>query len=401
VARLQTARTVYELLAEDGTVLAELADDQVRAQVLDADGQEAEVSVWREIEVEQRDGGPEVLVAVAEELQRAGARPATVGSKVAQLLGDRLADGPDLPPEDQTDGVRRRSPAGDVVRAYLATHVEAMLAADPRVRLDEPDSVHKMRVATRRLRSTLRSFRVVLDEDRARDLDARLKTLAATLGVPRDKEVQLERLLGELDEQPDTLVLGPVRARLEERLGSERLRGHDAALAELKSRTYRQLVDDLIDFVRTGISAPPATEPARDVLPKLVAKRYRRLDRRVRDALDLDGAAADEALHGARKAAKRARYAAEALVPVWGADAKAMAKQMEAVQEVLGEHQDSVVAQELLRDLGVATQAAADESAFTFGLLTGLEQAAARDSRHTFETVWAEASRRKHRRWLR
>ena len=74
---------------------------------------------------------------------------------------------------------------------------------------------------------------------------------------------------------------------------------------------------------------------------------------------------------------------------------------MEAVQEVLGEHQDSVVAQELLRDRGVATQAASDESAFTFGLLTGLEQAAARDSRRAFEKVWAEASRRKHRRWLR
>jgi CHAD domain-containing protein len=404
VVRMQTRRTLHNLLAVDGSVLAELADDSVRAQVLDPTGdanerQEAEVSIWREVEVELREGGIDVLAAVGAELERAGARPASVGSKVASVLGSRLAAGPDFPPADP---LARRTPAGEVIRAYLNQHVEAMVASDPRVRLDEPDSVHKMRVATRRLRSTLRSFRVLLDEHRAGDLDSRLRELAATLGIPRDKEVQIERLLSELGEQPESLVLGPVQRRIEERLGAERRDGHDGVLRELRSTSYARLLDDLLDFVRTGVlTSGPAAKPAKEILPALVRKRYRRLAQRIEHASRLEGADQDVALHSARKAAKRARYAAEALIPVFGDDATGFAERMESVQEVLGNQQDGVVSQQVLRDLALRAQHAPDESAFTYGLLVGVEQARTRDARAALKGVWREAVRKQHRRWLR
>ncbi|HZB51746.1 MAG TPA: CHAD domain-containing protein [Mycobacteriales bacterium] len=82
------------------------------------------------------------------------------------------------------------------------------------------------------------------------------------------------------------------------------------------------------------------------------------------------------ALHEARKAAKRARYAAEAVAPVAGAPATRLAKGMEDVQELLGAHHDSVVTRELLLRSGLAAQAAG-ESAFTYGLLYERESAAA------------------------
>jgi CHAD domain-containing protein len=397
VARLQTHRTLRRVLGPDDVVLAEVADDEVRAQLLDGETQ-LEESVWREVEVELVDGDSGLLRTIGRGLRRAGARPAKSGSKIAYLLGDRLAAGPDLP---EPAGSGPKTPSREVVRGYLTQHVNAMLAADPRVRLDEPDAVHKMRVASRRIRSTLRSFSTLLDAERAADLGERLRGLSGELGVPRDREVQLQRLLEEVSDQPDALVHGPVRRRLEERLGGERLRGHDAVLKLLRGSGYAELLDDLLDFVHTGVRTDgPARRPAKDVLPRLLRKRYRRLAHRIALAQEADGSERDAALHSAQKAAKRLRYAAEALSPAFGKDAAVLASRTEDVQEVLGEHQDSVVAQALLRDLSLAAHEAPDESSFTFGLLIGLEQTRARDARADLEDVWRRLSRKRHRRWL-
>lgn len=96
-------------------------------------------------------------------------------------------------------------------------------------------------------------------------------------------------------------------------------------------------------------------------------------------------------MHEARKAAKRARYAAEAARPSLGKPAKRFAKRVKAVQSLLGDHQDSVVARGALRDLGVQAHAAG-ESAFTWGLLHGQEEAAGAAREREFPEVWARAS---------
>ena len=107
----------------------------------------------------------------------------------------------------------------------------------------------------------------------------------------------------------------------------------------------------------------------------------------------------DVRLHEVRKAAKRARYAAEALTPLYRGEAKQFAKAAKGVQSVLGDHQDSVVTQQVLRRLGVQAHLAG-ENGFSFGRLHGLEQADADRTRAEFEVAWSRVSRRKIRRWF-
>ena len=88
----------------------------------------------------------------------------------------------------------RRSPAGEVVLAYVRDQVAAISRYDPLVRRDEPDAVHQMRVATRRARSALQAFGSIIEPAVTRPLCAELKWLGVTLGQARDTEVLLARL---------------------------------------------------------------------------------------------------------------------------------------------------------------------------------------------------------------
>lgn len=119
---------------------------------------------------------------------------------------------------------------------------------------------------------------------------------------------------------------------------------------------------------------------------------YARLATRVARALEQPpGEGRDLALHEARKAAKRTRYAAEAARPALGRPARTFAKRVKAVQKILGDHQDSVVARDALRTLAARAHGAG-ESAFTWGLLYGQEEAAAADRERELPGIWARAS---------
>jgi CHAD domain-containing protein len=258
-----------------------------------------------------------------------------------------------------------------------------------------------MRVATRRMRSTLSTFGRVLDAPGVEDLEQRLRELAAALGVVRDAEVLLERFDARLDSLPPELVLGPVRDRLHQSLAADRLQGRTALLATLSSSAYGRLLDDLTDLVASEPKAAgPRSRPAKDVLPKLVAHRYRKLARRASRAATATGSDRALALHQTRKSAKQLRYAAEAVEQAFGRPAAALAKQAEAIQEILGEHQDSVVASQRLKILSITANASEGESAFTYGVLVGLEQEAGNAARQEFDDDWKEASRKRYRRWL-
>src|SRR5512143_380231 len=401
VARLQTLRTAYRLRDAEGADAAEVVDDYVHAQTLGEPGAATGTDEWREVEVELKGTGDRALLdAVGQALRAAGARPAATASKLARLLGPRLSAGPDLPPP--AGRLTPRTPAGEVVGAYVRAQVAALLAADPRVRRHEEDAVHKMRVASRRLRSTFTTFRSLLGDGAALgDLDAELRRLAAVLGASRDREVLLDRLRAELAAQPSELVLGPVAARIEQTLLPELLRAREEGVAELRGERYYKLVEALLDLVARLPRTGPAAGRARDVLPPLVRRVYRRLAKRVAAAEHAPpGQARDVAYHDARKAAKRLRYAAEALAPAFGPDAAALARQAEAVQEVLGERQDAVVARPVLRELGLAAQAAEGENGFTFGLLLGVGQCRATLAERDLAGVWRQASRRRYHRWL-
>jgi CHAD domain-containing protein len=395
VARLRTARSVYRLTGTgpDGAevVLAEVADDRVVAEAFGSDG---EVTAWRELEVELVDGDPDLLGVVERELLESGAQPGMSASKLARALGARLAPRPARP------RLRKKSAAGLVVGAALRDHVEELTGQDPRVRLDEPDSVHQMRVATRRLRSLLAAYRPLYDRSVAEPVRGELKWLGGVLGAARDAEVLRERLRAAVAEEPDELVLGPVAARIDTEFTKTYREAHEQVVAALDSPRYLALLESLDALV----TSPPWTDRAGRPATREVPRRVRRTWGRVRDATRhsaaVPAAGRAEALHEVRKAAKRARYASEAVQPLFGSPAKRFGSQMKAVQTHLGELQDSVAARGVLRTVAVRAFLAGENS-FTYGRLDAREQANGAAVTQGFDPVWAKASSRRLRRWLR
>ncbi|MEU0217874.1 CYTH domain-containing protein, partial [Streptomyces sp. NPDC006265] len=156
VVRLRSARAVRHLLDADGRLLAEVSVDTVHAERLTGRGGEAQ---WTEVEVELADGrDPALLDKVEKRLRKAGVRPSASSSKLARAL-EETAPGK----RRKSAHVRRSVTAGDHVLAYVRTQRDAIVELDPAVRRDAEDSVHSMRVATRRMRSTFKSFGAILD----------------------------------------------------------------------------------------------------------------------------------------------------------------------------------------------------------------------------------------------
>ncbi|MFF1412844.1 CHAD domain-containing protein [Streptomyces sp. NPDC058289] len=380
--RLLSSRHVSHLLDADGALLAELSTDAVRAERADA------TAAWTEVEVELADGAdPALLDAVEKTFRKAGLRVSDAPSKLARALTETGGE-----PSARTTGADTglaEDTMGAHVLAYLREQRDTLIAQDPAVRRGLPDSVHQMRVATRRLRSAFKTYRRILDPAETGPIGEELRWLAAELGVARDQEVLLERIQTRLDELPRTLVLGPVRGRLKIWNVARRTGSRRAALAALDSRRHVALLNALDALLADPPLQKAAARPAESALPAAVLGDYERLAGRIEAALSLDpGEGRDLALHEARKAAKRARYAAEAAAPALGKPARKLGKVVKAVQSLLGDHQDGVVAREALR--GVAVQAAgAGESSFTWGVLHAREEALAERRERELPQVWA------------
>lgn len=258
------------------------------------------------------------------------------------------------------------SSAAEVVLSYLRDEVAAIARYDPLVRRDEPDAVHQMRVATRRTRSALQAFGRIIDRDETRPLCAELKWLAAVLGQPRDTEVMRDLLEASLAGVPPALVAGPVEARIAAHFTAELARAGKTAVAALDGRRYRRLRDDLDGLLARPPLTPLAERKAGEVLAKPVRRAGRRLLRALAAVPEADDR--DVALHEARKAAKRARYAAEAAMPALAAAASRQAAAAKDLQQVLGDHHDSVVARAVLLDLAGKAREAGEDT-FTYGLM--------------------------------
>jgi CHAD domain-containing protein len=398
VAEVRTERTVHRLVDATGHALLEVVDDRVQARRIrpapgsgDAAGAP---TTWREVEVELVDGAPDLLDAVGERLRGIGAKPAGAASKLDRVLGPD-GDG------DEAPRLTGRSPAGEVVRAYLAEQDEQLRAQDLRVRLGAPDSVHRARVAARRLRNALRTFGTLFDPAAVRPLRDELGWLAGELGRARDAEVLRDRVRAGADaEDPgDTSLAAAATADTD--LGRAARETLDEVMLVLDSDRYHRLLQDLHALVTDPPFSGRAARRARTVLPGRVAKRDAQVRRRLERARRLpSGHRRDEALHAARKAAKGARYAGEAVATVFGADADAAryAAAMEDLQEVLGEHQDSVVTRGRLRDL--ARHAPSTDVAFLYGRLHALEEARGRAAEDQVRDAWRAARKPRLRRWL-
>jgi CHAD domain-containing protein len=294
----------------------------------------------------------------------------------------------------------RSASAGEAVLAYLRLQGHALASLEPMVRADAPDAVHQMRVATRRLRATLRSFGTVVSRPGTEHVAAELKWLGGLLGAARDGEVLPAHLHESLRPMQTELLIGPVLARVQGYYSPLRAAARGELLQALDSPRYVELLADLDRLTAGPLLGPQADAPARDVLPAAVRRAYRQAARRMRKARHAPPSQArDVALHETRKSVRRARYAAEASSLVNGRPAGRFAKQMKKVQSVLGDHQDTVLARQAARELGIGAHLTS-ENAFTYGLLWEVEQRRADQLQADACSVWKRASRRRYRRWM-
>ncbi|MEU4478648.1 CYTH and CHAD domain-containing protein [Micromonospora sp. NPDC023966] len=370
-ARIRTRRRERRLLDAAGRPLAEVAEDDVHAEDLVSGERQA----WHELEVELVDGDEALLDAVDERLRAAGARTVPV-SKSHRALGGRLAATRPAPAD----------PAAAPVVDYLTAQRDTLIGHHAGALGGDEDAVHDMRVAVRRLRSTLRTFRGLWDRAESEAVRAELRWLGGRLGPVRDVQVLGARLADAVHAEPDELVLGPVPARFAERFAADLATALDGLRAALGSDRYTDLLRRL-DALVEG--------PTTRVRPRWVNRRVRRAVTRFDDRLDRALAGGDDtALHEARKAGKRARYAVEVRRP-----AAKLVDRFKDLQDALGAHQDSVVTREVLREQALRAYAAG-ENTFTYGLLHARQAAVADRAGPALVRARDRARRRKVRRWL-
>lgn len=235
--------------------------------------------------------------------------------------------------------------AGTAAVAALGADTDRLLAAEPDVRADAPDSVHQMRVATRRLRSVLRSYRTLFRPEATARLATELKWLAGVLGEARDAEVRADRFAALVQRYTaeGTVRRDALTSRLVRAERDRYTRAHAAVLAALDGERYAALHAELAGW-RTAppLIATRAQLPAPDVFEGVLRRDAKRIDKLVRREKKLSGAERVEVLHDIRKAAKRLRYSCEAAAETLGAHAVAVGDRAKKLQTVLGDHRDAV-----------------------------------------------------------
>jgi CHAD domain-containing protein len=313
VARLRTRR---KRRLADG---AEIVDDSVAV----LDGQRV-TSRFRELEIELIDGDEASLERLEKALLEAGAEQGAFRPKLFRAL--ELASPVEAP--EPAAG----APPVEVLRAALAEQYERLLAHDPGTRLgDDPEHLHQLRVATRRARAFLRAARPLLDPDWASELRDELGWLGSTLGPARDLDVLLEHVRGEIEALGGADELGG----LVETLEREHEKARRAAVAALSEDRYLALLDRLENL------DPKLAPDATATLGELWRDEFRRTRRTFKK---LDSKSRDDELHAARIKVKRARYAAELAGKELGRRGERFVDAAKELQDVLGEHQDAVVA---------------------------------------------------------
>jgi CHAD domain-containing protein len=288
--------------------------------------------------------------------------------------------------------------AGDVLRMYLAEQSNAFLAQLPRLRQDKPEAAHKLRVACRRTRSVLRTFRPLLDAEWTDGLSEQISALTDVIAPERDIEVVKERLLSAL-ERYGTDDPGVLRAHtlLDRMLSKDYAAAHDATLSALAGPNFHALADRIAlapQTVATGDG--PLSEPAEAVLPPLVRAEFAQVAKR---AAAVDQHGPDEAWHRLRISAKRARYAAEVCVPVIGIPAEAFASQLSRITEELGQQQDAAVAGDIVLRAAQSPRIATS-TGFVLGRLLGETRAEIARSRRSFPELWTACTAPSYRAWF-
>lgn len=419
LAAVRQRRRPHELVA--GETLVELTADEVAVVV---DG--SVVDEFLVLEAELKRGDELLLGELADALDAVPGLAPAAGSKMARALratdahraaaagqpaeggtassgeseGKSPADRP-APPPPRFPGVTADDTVAEAGRKVLRFHLDRLVAREAGTRLGEdPEELHSMRVATRRLRAAWRVFEVGFRPDRTRRLRRRLRLVADRLGAVRDRDVLiegLERYAGELA-PAERAGLEP----LVEELRQERFEARLALIRELDSEEYRSWLEAFLDFARReGAGAAPVvpTLPhhVRDTAASALWGAYERV--RAYEAILRSADVAT--LHELRIAAKRFRYTIEYLRETLSPEAGALIARLVVLQDHLGELNDAVVAGSFARSYLVRNANALDEvSALAIGrYLTGREREVER-LRATLGPAWRGVASPSFRRLL-
>ena len=404
IAQVDNKRTEMVLADADNKPVAEFCDDHVTAFSFLPGGEQQS---WREWEVELAgelpgtEEGTQFIRRATSLLIGAGARVSSSPSKLKSALGDSYANAP-LPPALVTPDVDSDSPAAAVITALQANR-DKLVDYDPRVRRDEWDSVHQMRVATRELRSHLQTFHGIVVGPEIEKIEADLKELAGILGVARDAEVVEERWQKLLESEDSDTLDDSTREHIAQDMGTAYRRAHRRVVAALDSERYLELLESLDRLLadpptadKQQESAPvnddaeqteelssteegaassesrednaAAAEKAKKkpekkskdmdtVMAQHLEKAYNKLVKRHKKAVEnwdnpeLSLHEREDYFHDMRKAAKKLRYAAEAAGSATNLKTKRLYKACKQMQSVLGDFQDSVTSRDKLLEL--------------------------------------------------
>ena len=359
VLEVRTRRRPFDL-AIHGERVGELALDDTVIAI----GHERRRLRLTRVEVEVQPAWVDAMQPFVERLRReCGLQPATLSKFEAGLMaaGIGIPGPPDLGPV----GVSPDSTLGELAYRVLRKEASAMLARVPGTRLGEDiESLHQMRVATRRMRAGMDMFASVLPV-RAGRLRAELGWLAALLGEVRDLDIQLGRFDDWTEEMP-----GDHREALDELadlLAGHRVQARRALLEALDSRRYERLVSGLVAMLVQGPSSRSTAgrAPAVTTMPELIEERHRAARKAARRA-KRTGAATD--YHRLRIRCKRLRYALEFASGLYDGELKGFVRQMTRLQDALGSMQDAAVASSRLQVIALTEEGASLSRAAIFAM---------------------------------
>jgi hypothetical protein len=372
VATLVTHRAVHHLVATDGHVLAELADDLV---TVERDG--TEVLRWRELEVELVEGDAAVLTALDKAVRKAGVQPSASSSKIGRVLS---ADSSEQP-VSWTPRLR----AATAAQSLLAESEARLRVLDAVARAGRPDAATDLEQGVRRRRAAddLARRLGALGADVASERRAELAWAEGALAGAARLDAAGTLVQESVGGQPAELVLGPVARRLDREVAARR-RSEQQSVAELlASPRWLRLVSGGGDGRDGGGGSggdagradgrPPVGGRGPRLgkaLPDLSARAARRLERRLRDLDDTTGRELGERLSAARHAADAALLAVD-LADRVGARRPAWPGRVTEIADLLDRLTTVVAALELTRATGVAAHLAG-ENGFTFGRVHGL-----------------------------
>jgi triphosphatase len=394
VLQVRTRRRPFALRV-GGVDVAEVALDDTMIVV----GSGQRPMQLRRVEVEVHPDWLDALEPIVEQLRMScGLQPARLSKFEAGLLalGEEIPGTPDLGPTD----ISATSTMGELAFAVLRRQLAVLRAKEPGTRLGEdPEELHDMRVATRRLRAAFSLFEGVLPV-RAQVFRQELGWVAGLLGAVRDLDVQLENLAGMAHVHVETSAgtnaddADPL-TDLADLLEQERAEARTDMLNGLDSVRWDRLAKGLTSMAQQGPArrSLATREPAIIGLPDLVSARHEKVTKAAKRA-KRTGVVAD--FHALRIRCKRLRYALEFSSDVYGGRTSRFVRELTVLQGELGAMQDAEVAALQLADLALGDTSLPAATIFMMG---GVAEQHHREVKRFLKRLPAQLPRTRGRAW--